>query len=376
MVQFTQAELDRLHSRFGISISDKIAMNSLLSRAMIKMRHQRKKLSREYQYTVSVIETMACLWIQTPACRYSQMGRCTVCNYWNGNRISDIISEVITNAKIPVECNTLLINTCGSCLDSYELPIEEQDKLLEWINTLPCRKVILETHADTLNEHVISHVREILKDKVIYFEFGIESMSKEILFYSLNKALPLKNISDIIGYIHRNGAYVITNVLMGAPFLNQEEQIEDAVDSISALLQIGIDYITLFPVNIKKHTLPYFLMEHNMYRVIKADMMVDVLSKISSDNLGKIDVAWYGEHVEQDVISPGYCPKCQTGLFSLLEQYNAETINEERKELVLKMKEMHCDCDDETADDYCTLPLFDRIYKAYELIEYLILRET
>jgi uncharacterized Fe-S cluster-containing MiaB family protein len=185
-------------------------------------------------------------------------------------------------------------------------------------------------------------VNSYLTEKEVYYEFGIESVLDTVLFYTLNKSNPKGYIKSIVNNIHLAGAKCIVNVLLGAPFLNEDEQKADALNSILKLLGIGVDYIVLFPVNIKPDTLPEVLYKNGMYSRIRAEMLVDVLAEIPERFLPQIDIAWYGEHVEKGVLTPYYCPSCQKGLLDLITDYNAEICMENRKVIVGLMKRMKC----------------------------------
>ena len=180
-------EKELLSNRYGIGKPSEAKNNAFLCGVMKKIRAGRLPLSPDNAFTYSASGEMGQLWMQTPACKNSKNGTCTVCNYWNGNRISDVVDRVI-GADIHFAAEKiLLVNTCGSCLDPYELGYPEQAKLLKWLDKVRPEEIILETHLNTLDRDTILKVRELLPNKKVSFEIGVESVSPDVLFYSMNK---------------------------------------------------------------------------------------------------------------------------------------------------------------------------------------------
>lgn len=360
-------EKELLSDRYGIGKSTEVQNNVFLSNAMKNIRTDRKFISPDNAFTYYTYGKLGLLWIQTPACKNSEHGNCTVCNYWKGNRISDVVDRVIDADIHFADEKILLVNTCGSCLDPYEIGYQEQEKLLKWLNGVKPEEIVLETHLNTLDRNTVLKVRELLPDKKVLFEIGVESVSPDVLFYSINKPFSANRMREKLELIHSVNAACIANVLMGAPFLTQEEQIADSVVTIRALLEAGVDNLVLFPVNIKPHTLPELLYREGMYQQIRADMLVKVLEQIPKNELHKVDLSWYGEHIEKDVIGPYYCPKCQSLLKSLIFEFVYAKTAEDRKRILLKMSKQVCTCEHETGD-YFRTSYYERLRAGYDFI--------
>lgn len=374
MLALSVPEKQQLNQRYGL-LTKSARDNRLLSMAMQALRSQRVVLPPQKIFSLFKFEDYVQLWVQTEACRHSKLGRCTVCNYWNGRHCHGVVDELIARAQLPADRCTLLLNTCGSCLDSLELCQEEQDKLFAWIARHPYGRVILETHTDTLNQETVERVCQAFQKQEVFFEFGIESASPDVLFYCLNRRDSKRRLPAIVDTVHQCGAFCIANVLLGSPFLSRQEQIEDAVQTIQALRRQGVDYIVLFPVNIKPHTLQQFLHQHHQYDVVCGDMIVNVLSHFPADELPRIDVVWYGEHQEENTIPPYFCPKCHAELPELLQMYNHVETSQERRSILTKMQELRCTCHQKDTGIGQADSLYSRLDRGYGLIQRVILSE-
>lgn len=314
--------------------------NALLSSVMRHIRKNRPILDSKETFSVFETNGLIQLWLQTPSCRFSRKGGCTICNYWSGQKIPGLIAEIERNVTIPKNINTILVNTCGSCLDTEELAAEEQNQLFKWLNNQPVKDIILETHMTTLSEDMVQRVRKMIPEKNLFFEIGQESMDRDVLFYSLNKLMSEKGRGIILDRICGYGAKSIVNVILGAPFLDREEQIRDAVDSMIGLLREGADYVMLFPVNIKPNTLVHCLYEKGMYVPVDGDMIIQALDELPEEFLPRAGVAWYGEHQEPGVIPPFVPTNERVSFNEMLASYNESENIEERKRQIMKLLQL------------------------------------
>ncbi|MBQ7219425.1 MAG: hypothetical protein IJS28_00435 [Synergistaceae bacterium] len=358
-----QNDIREINSRFRLH--DYPSRNRLLSDVMISLRRQRRLIPHDYVYSLTYIGDIVQLWLQSPPCRFSEAGSCTMCNYWKGRRIPDIAGKVTASAKIEGNPHSILINTCGSVLDDYELAAAEREQLFSWVNELDIPEVILETHISTLTQDCIDMTAEIFSGKTVYFEAGIESVSNDVLFYCLNKPRINYDYSGILAAIHRHkNLKAIANVILGAPFLTREEQEADALNSIIFLLDNGFDYAVLFPVNIKPLTLPELLMKHGLYSRIQGDSLINVLSSLPDEMLPLVNTAWFGNRSEDGVIPPEYDEDTREEKLRLLEMYNVSPSVSERRRIINRLLCLTNETATDSSEAFRT-----RLEHAYSLIE-------
>lgn len=342
--------------------------NALLGSVMRYIRKSRQILNPAEKFSVFETNGLVQLWIQTPACRFSQEGRCTICNYWSGQRIPGLIAEMERKVSISQKVDTILVNTCGSCLDSKELAAEEQEQLFRWLDHQAVEDVILETHMATLSENMVQRVRKMIPGKNLFFEIGQESTDKDVLFYSLNKPMSERGRKIILDRIRSYGAKSIVNVILGAPFLNREEQIRDTVESVNNLLQEGADYIMLFPVNIKPNTLTYLLYKEGMYAPVDGNMILQVLDTLLEELLPRVGVAWYGEHREPGVIPPCVPEIDRMSFNEMLASYNESESMKERKRQIVRLMELGRKWKSEYSRKPMEGHLVERLDRAYQFL--------
>ena len=354
---FTPQEKQKLGAIFNIDYRS--GSNKLLDKYMNTIRERRPVLASDKKYELYESNDLIQLWFQTPPCRFSVLGKCTMCNYWNGKYNPNLIQSMVKEIVLPDTCRTLLINTCGSCLDPQEVPPKDLIRLLDWVQQCPAKRVIFETHWSTLSTETLELINRSIPDKKIFYEIGIESTNDDTLFYLLNKPSSHINAASLIKRIHDHNACCIMNVVLGIPFMNPQEQIMDTVSSIQNLLEQHADYIVLFPINIKPYTMFMQLYNNDCYSTVPIKLLAYILLKYFPDKLDRINTAWFGDRHEEGVIPPYSCDICGETTISLFKRYNDEEKTEIRRRILEQIMGINCGC----LENYLSKSVLGRPYK-------------
>jgi len=348
-----------------------------LDQAILSIRSKRPHIGKSLPYTVYKSGRYIQIWVNTSACKFSSTGKCSICDYWDGEFAESAIQQASKYINsIDDTYDTLLLNTCGSCLCDEELPFDQLMNLIRTIAKTTVKRVIFESHPAYATVEKLTSIGNVLGNKEIVLEYGQESTSSYVLQYCLNKPSMLHEF-DIISTLQRQGVIIIANIVIGSPFLSVHNRINDAVNSIQTLLQKSIDGIVLFPVNIKPYTLVKYLYDNGYYKRVNANEIIKVLSCFSSEELGKIDIAWFEPQREElpayseQGLSPQYCEKCGGITLEYLFKYRDATKGIERKEIVQKAEMSICDCENYLYD--YPIPEID---EAYRFISKTVLRRA
>jgi radical SAM enzyme (TIGR01210 family) len=338
---------------------------TLLNKAVLRERLKRPKVGDSLPFTVFTSGKFIQLWVNSPACKFSLSGKCTICDYWDGSASDDSVSK----ACIHIEDNggyydTLLLGTCGSCLCEEELTNENLFKILHSIAKTSIKRVILESHLVYASVEKIKTILKVLGGREVVIEYGQESTSEYVLKYCLNKPSMLNKID--IRHLQVASVRVIANVVLGAPFLTVRQRIQDAIDSIRDLLSRGVDGVVLFPVNIKPYTLIKYLFDTGYYKRVNAAEIAMALSSFTADELARIELAWFEpsrerlDAYEETGLSPQYCEKCGRVLLDHLFAYRAEISGKQRKAIVGEAVQDLCSCARSVFD--CKYPTIEDAY--------------
>lgn len=280
-------------------------------------------------------------------------GSCIMCDYGLGTNITKEELELSFDKALSEskqEIKILLLNTYGSILDINEISDKCFYALLEKLKTLNIKRIIFETHYNTITEEKLKLIKEELNDKIICFELGFETSNEEIRKNNLLKKIDNEKFKETIKLIHSYRMGVIVNLLVGIPFLTTKEQLEDALNSIDWCISNDVDEIDLFPINVKPYTLLKELYDSKEYDVISHWLLIEVLNRIPLKDLSKIYLAWYGNREleysnGEHSIFPESCELCHNNLMEFYSRFLSNDDAEYRKNLIEKLiYENKCDC--------------------------------
>ncbi len=323
---------------------------NLLDEVILSLRKKRPKVDLSLPYTVFSSERMLQLWINTPACRFSLAGKCSICDYWDGTgSVQAVIEACNYIGQVGNKYDIFVLNTCGSCLCEEELPHQELIRVMRTVAGTGIRRVIIESHLAYVTAEKVREIKEVLADKELFIEYGQESTSPHVLKDCLNK--PSMSIEyGIIHDLQKMGVGLIANVVLGAPFLTVRQRVDDAVKSIRRLLEEGIDGVVLFPVNIKPYTLVSFLYGQGYYKQVDAIEILEVLDQFGPEALSRIELAWF-EPQREELEAYGarsfgvhYCPKCGQKLLGHFLDYRKTDDKMERRRILGVAKSEVCAC--------------------------------
>lgn len=276
-------------------------------------------------------------------CRHDAEGSCIMCNYGSGvpirsrkaleSQFDAIVSAMGDKLEILILC------TNGSFFDDKNVSPDVQRSLLARAQDSSASMIIIETHLDTLLPDKLQLVRDYIPSKTVILEIGLESSDPFTQKYCYLKEISLDKLTTVMKNAQKMGLMFQLNVILGAPFLSAADQMKDAERTIRWGLAHD-SLIALFPMNIKPYTLLYYAYLHGIYRPISHWAMPLLLNSFSSEELGKIDLAWYGnrqsqyEEPEMCTIFPQDCPSCHQMLQNFYKAYVLTEDGIERQALV------------------------------------------
>ena len=328
-------------------------MNSDLIFRNKKARQNRPIIPKDKLYSTFENNGVFQICFKSRGCSNYLAGSCIMCDYGLGTNITKeelefAFDKAISESKQDIKI--LLLNTYGSILDTNEISNECFIALLDKLKKSNIKRIIFETHYNTITKDKLKLIKEKLKDKTICFELGFETSNEEIRENNLLKKIDNEKFKETIKIIHSFGMGVIVNLLVGIPFLTQKEQIEDALNSIEWCISNDVDEIDLFPINVKPYTLLKELYDSNEYDVVSHWLLVEVLNRIPLKDLSKIYLAWYGNREleysnGEHSIFPKSCELCHDSLMRFYSEFLSNNDIEYRRKLIENLiSKNKCEC--------------------------------
>lgn len=277
-------------------------MNKILSNAN-KNLHNCIKRDNE-PFIIRKRHKMLHVCIGSEGCIFKKNGSCVMCNYGYSSLITqkelqDLFLILKDNEK---DFSSILIGTYGSFFDTREIPQNIFIDIINMLKNLSIGTIIFETHYSTVSIDKLNLICDILHNKEIVIELGLESSNSIVLSECLNKPIDLMEFKKTVDLIHEyNQLCVSANVFLGAPFLTAQEQIDDALHSIIWALNNGVDNIVIFPSNIRENTLIDFLHTNGHYTEITNWHLFELLYQIPIEFQTKIYLSWFGDWEDKKI---------------------------------------------------------------------------
>ena len=263
------------------------------------------------------------------------------------DKVEDVLQEIVKNMD---GVTSILVGTLGSILDEEEVSIEFLSQLCSGLHKIDIHTVIFETHYTTVNHKVCRWLRELLPDKDIVIEIGLESADDLVLKKCLNKKIDIEALKTTIQQVHEDGCSITANVFLGAPFLSPREQIEDTIKTIRWSIVNSVDSIVIFPANIRRGTLLERLYKEKKYEQVMNWQVLEVLKNVPLHYLDRVYLSWYGDWIDYDAdgvpenIPPYSCPVCAAQWQEFYRQFLSNSTAEKRKTLIDHFNAQAFDC--------------------------------
>jgi radical SAM enzyme (TIGR01210 family) len=267
----------------------------------------------------------ALIFFRTRGCRHDAKGGCTMCDYSAGppttaKHMVDSVERAL--AELSSDIDSVLVSPSGSLLDSWEVPRRAREGIFDLLARSPISRIAFETRAETLDSDVVAKCREALGGKHIRVYVGLESSDPWVSTYAINKDLDLACFRRAMSTLHGHSMTGVANVLLGAPFLDEREALEDTETTVRWALANGAEEVCLFPCHVKLWTQVHLLFQHGLYKPPSLWSMVEVLSRLGKSVGPRIELAWLTSLDAFNVVaSPEVCAQCHGKLIGGLNAF-------------------------------------------------------
>ena len=286
-------------------------------------------------------------------CRFGRKGQCVYCNYGSTDEHSDEVKlEFLKKILQSNRSKGVVVGSFGSYFDSEEVSWDLFTSINELLAETDIQSIIFETHCSTVNKKYLDAIKQKFSKtkKSIAIEMGLESSNPRVLKDCINKTLDIEEFSKTITLIKEYGFSVITNVILGAPYLSPQEQLRDTYNSTKWALANGTDIVVIFPVNIKENTPLYKLYKEKKYELVSHWLLIRLLDILNEDLLSSVALSWVGLRQaagrNMEVVPPKSCSKCQEKLLNFYREFNGKFDGLYRRKILVELKNnvKFCEC--------------------------------
>jgi len=143
-------------------------------------------------------------------------------------------------------CDRLTIFNGGSFFPQEEIPLDFQQQVFEDFSEREDIKMLaVETRPEYFTREVASRARDALGEKDFMIMIGLESFQTKVRNGLLKKAMSQESFLNTLALAKKFRIKVFVYVMLGAPGLSEQERIQDTLDSLKALAELGVDEMGL-----------------------------------------------------------------------------------------------------------------------------------
>ena len=236
------------------------------------IKEDRMLSGRGKEFTI-ILRTRGCKWA------LSDSGGCSMCGYIhdcavNGVNAAQIINQIEyaferKREELSTDDGRFIIKifNSGSFFDDSEVTEEVReflyDKIVEYTNI---EEIVLESRVEFVNLDKLQEIKEKLGDRYIELAIGLETANDQYRNDFINKNLNYNDFLNTIQMCKENGIGVRCYLLFKPPFVSEQGAIDDCVHSIKKLIDLGINTISINPMNIQRGSFVEYLWYQNRYR--------------------------------------------------------------------------------------------------------------
>jgi radical SAM enzyme (TIGR01210 family) len=320
--------------------------NALLRRANNAVRAHRPREQDQWRFTVrrqrvtmdprpSPENELTYVFFRSFGCRFDRAGECTMCNYAAAERVDaeSMVSSVREALALREDYDALGVSPLGNMFDPAEVPVRAREAIIDMVAGVSGSIYSCESRPETLTDALIGSTVQRLRGKRLFVNLGLESAHPWVQAHCVGKSLSAEHYRRATASLRGHGAFPVSNVLLGAPFLTEEEAIESAVGTVRWALANGSHICVLFPSNVKGWTLQEWLWERDLYRTPSLWSLVEALRRMGPETSRSVVLSWYSTtptdprrlaQVSDPLReAPVTCPLCRDEVIAALDEFNA-----------------------------------------------------
>ncbi len=188
----------------------------------------------------------------------------------------------------------LVIYNGGSFLSDKEIPPKTQLTILDFVkNHATLQKILVESRAEFATSQKLEQYLRAIGNKKLEIAFGLESANDDVRNKCLNKGMSIKQFEKAVTLCKASGVEVFAYVFLKAHCLNEEEAIQDAVETIEYCFERGVDEVSLSCAFIQPNTLLHKLWKEGKYQPPKLSSIVKVIE--ATANLGPVRIGSFDD---------------------------------------------------------------------------------
>jgi len=218
------------------------------------------------------IEQVTTIFLSNKECPF----HCLMCDLWKNTTEEKVpggaISQQIKYAldRLP-ETRHLKLYNSGNFFDAKAIPREDYHEIAEMVS--PFDTLIVECHPKLINQKSLDFSQSI--KPTLQIAMGLETVHPELLPI-LNKQMTLEDFEKAAAVLKKSQILTRTFILLGLPFITEEEAVCWAKRSIDFAFDVGVECCVVIPTRTGNGAMNYF-QEKEMFHEPGVHSLLEVI---------------------------------------------------------------------------------------------------
>lgn len=237
-------------------------------------------------------------------------------------------ASIVANVREILEANprheALFVAPLGSMFDPREIPADATDEILRLCSSVQFKLFGTETRMEFLSRETMITFAKHFAGKNVRINIGLESTDRWVLANSIGKSLPIEELGATADLLHEFNTELAANILVGSPWLTPAEIIETTLASIRHAIACGVDLCVLFPTNVRRWTVQYWLWENSYFNPPSLWTLVEIIMCLEPEIVKKVALSYFDKKPNDSIIQcPSTCEQCQADVIAALWSFAA-----------------------------------------------------
>lgn len=143
----------------------------------------------------------------------------------------------------------------GNFFSNKEISNFVREYLYKKVADSTAETLVVECLPQFITEEKIIHANQFLNGKKLMVAIGLQSWNDDIRELAINSTCTKKAFLNAVEILHKYGHKIQVFLMFKPPFIDEDESIDDLVDSINELNKLGIESIIVSPMRVAKNTM-------------------------------------------------------------------------------------------------------------------------
>lgn len=264
---------------------------------------------------------------------YFKTGGCSMCGF--NKEIKDFRFREMHEVAIYVLVKVFILNLeyktqnqkhfslavfmAGSFINEEELSVRGQDYVLNFFARSKFKKLILESRPELVieNNERLLEIKKKIEPKELKINVGFEAVNDKIRNEYIRKGVSLSVFTSCLRFLKKHRVFVGAYILVGSPYLTEEEIAEESIKSVRYAWENGVDVVNLEVYCVQEDT-PWEKLFYEKKLVIPSLWSILKILK----EIDKVSSNWYLGKFDDwppPVAVPKGCAKCNDRVMKVLD---------------------------------------------------------